>query len=252
VTDLYPDLRGEPPDALETPERVLAVGAHPDDIEFGAGGTLAKWTQEGAVLTLVVVTDGSKGTWDPEADPAAVSARRKSEQRAAAEELGATGVAFLDRPDGELEYSLALREEIAGWIRRERPDVLFTHDPWQRYQLHPDHRITGLLTVDAVVAARDPLFYRDQLVAGVTHHRPEAVLLWSADEPNHWEDIGDTLDRKVAALLCHSSQGETTMGGIQDSAAARRAFSDRVQSWAERAGEATGFQAGEAFRRLTP
>ncbi len=237
---------------LPVPERVLTIGAHPDDAEFGAGATLAKWASAGSHVVMLVMTDGSKGSWDPEVDQAGLVKTRKREQRAAAERLGATDIVLLDHIDGELENTMALREEISAWIRRVQPDVVLTHDPWQRYQMHPDHRATGWAAVDGVVAAREPLAFAHQLTGDVTHHRPAALLLWSADEPNHWEDAEGFLDAKIAALLEHSSQSETTMGGAGDGGAARDAFRDRIFEHARAAGSDVGMTAAEAFRRLTP
>jgi len=251
-SNLYPDLRGEPPPVLPVPGRALAVGAHPDDAEFGAGGTLASWARQGTEVTLIVVTDGSKGSWDPGEDPAALVAAREAEARAAAAALGATRVLFLGEIDGELEPERRLKAEVARWIRRLRPDVVLTHDPWQRYQLHPDHRATGWIVADAVVAARDPLFFPEQLDDGLAAHRPAALLLWSADEPDHWEDVAGGLDRKVAALLCHASQARTTMRDAHRDDAAREAFAADVAAWAARAGAPVDLGAAEAFRRITP
>ncbi len=246
--DLYGDLRDRP-QPLPIPERALAIGAHPDDIEFGAGGTLAGWAQEGCKVTILVVTDGSKGSWDPDADPTELAALRRQEQHAAAAALGAQSVVHLDHVDGELEYSMALRAELCRHIRLARPDVLLSHDPWQRYQLHPDHRATGLGAIDGMVAARDPLFFPDQ---GLDAHRPAAMLLWSADEPDHAESIATTVEQKIAALLCHSSQGTTTMGGAEQDDERRDAFSERIRRWATEAGAAVGLPAAERFKRLTP
>ena len=152
----------------------FAIGAHPDDIEFGAGGTLAKWALAGSAITMLVVTDGSKGTWDPAMDPDNLIEQRAAEQRAAARVLGATEVIHLDQIDGELEYSMELREIMCAQIRRARPDVVVSHDPWRRYQLHPDHRVTGWAVMDGVIAARDHLFFPEQQLAA---HRPPAVKL---------------------------------------------------------------------------
>jgi len=248
VTDLYPDLRNTTP-PLPPPSSAMAIGAHPDDAEFGAGGTLAAWAAAGCRVTLLIVTDGSKGTWDPDADPGALAAAREAEARAAGAELGAADVRFLGHIDGELEYSMALRAEVCEQIRLVRPDVVLSHDPWQRYQLHPDHRATGLAAVDGVVSARDPLFFPDQ---GLAHHRPSALLLWSADEPNHWEDISSSIESKVAALLEHVSQGTTTMGGAEEGEAARSAFEDKITERAATVGSPMGLAAAEAFRRITP
>jgi LmbE family N-acetylglucosaminyl deacetylase len=248
TTGLYQDL-GDRPGPLPLPERALAVGAHPDDIEFGAGGTLARWAAAGCRVTMLVVTDGSKGTWDPAISPADLVGVRFHEQQAAAAALGAAEVIHLGKVDGELEYTMRLRAEICHHIRATRPTVLLSHDPWQRYQLHPDHRATGMGAVDAMVAARDHLFFPEQ---GLPPHRPAAMLLWSADAPDHWEDIAGTLDTKVTALLCHSSQGTTTMGGAEMGDDRRHIFAERIRDWAARSGEAAGLGAAEAFKRLRP
>ncbi len=144
---------------LVAPARVLAVGAHPDDIEFGCGATLAKWTAAGAHVELCVLTDGSKGTWDPDSDLDALVATRREEQWAAARRLGAAEVYFLDRIDGELPVDRATTEALCAVIRASRPAVLLGHDPWKRYRLHPDHHAGGRLVIDALVAARDPHFF---------------------------------------------------------------------------------------------
>ncbi len=252
MTNLYADVRRDDP-TLPTPSRALTIGAHPDDAEFGAGGTLARWARQGCEVSMLVVTDGSKGTWDPDLDPAALVRRRRIEQHEAARTLGATGeVVMLDHIDGELENTLALREELCGWIRRLRPDVVLTHDPWRRYMLHPDHRAAGMAAVDAVVAARDHLFFPHQLTDGIRKHRPDALLLWSADEPDHWEDITDTLDTKIEALLCHSTQGQTTMGDAHDDPDAREAFVRRIREWAARTGDPAGLALAESFKLVRP
>lgn len=247
-TRLYAEIAnsGEP---LETPQRALAIGAHPDDIEFGSGGTLAKWINDGCHVTMLIVTDGSKGTWDPEVDPAELTMVRKAEQEQAAAALGAAEIRYLNRVDGELEYTMELRGEICRQIRETKPDVVISHDPWQRYQLHPDHRTTGWAAIDGVIAARDHLFFPDQDLAA---HRPDAVLLWSADTPDHWEDISSSFAAKVAALLCHSSQGTTTMGGAEQAEDKRQAFVARLRRWAAKQGEQAGLEAAEAFKRINP
>ena len=195
---------------LPTPARALAVGAHPDDIEFGAGATLANWAAAGCEVSLYVCTDGSKGTWDPDADIDALVATRQDEARAAARALGATGeVVFGGSVDGELENSVAARASLVAAIRRLRPDVLLGHDPWKRYRLHPDHRAAGFLTCDALVAARDPHFFPEH---DMVPHRPSALLLFEADEPNHAEPAEERhLMSRIAALESHRSQYESTM-----------------------------------------
>ena len=152
---------------LAVPTRALAIGAHPDDIEFGCGATLAKWSAAGCEVSHLICTDGSKGTWDPDADPADLVATRQREQRSAAVAVGghADRVVFLGWPDGELESGLRQRWEIAYWIRHFRPDVVLGHDPWRRYRIHPDHRNAGFLVTDGIVASRDPKFFPEQRIA---------------------------------------------------------------------------------------
>jgi len=232
------------------PRIVLAIGAHPDDIEFGCGGTLAKWSAAGAVVHHLVCTDGSKGTWNPDADTAALVQSRQREQRAAASALGATGtVSFLGYVDGELEHSKEVTERVSLAIRSVRPDVVLTHDPWKRYRLHPDHRNTGLNVCDAVVAARDPHFLKHQLTGGITHHRPDALLLWEADEPNHAEDISAWVDTKLAALECHESQFESTMKATDE--AAMDVFRTRIRERVAELGRPLGLPAAEIFHAMT-
>ncbi|MDJ0790305.1 MAG: PIG-L deacetylase family protein [Acidimicrobiia bacterium] len=238
------------PAPLDPPERVLVIGAHPDDAEFGAGATLARWADAGTHITLCVVTDGSKGSWDPHESASDLVARRKEEQRAAARVLGIARTIHLDHVDGELVYSMDLRTEIAMQIRIQQPDIVLGHDPWQRYQLHPDHRACGLATVDGVVTAREPRF---ELASGVDAHRPDAVLLWSADEPDHAEPVDPaSFDRKVSALLCHRSQAETTMGDAGSSPDATRAFEKQLSAWQDEAGARFNAGPAETFKRITP
>jgi LmbE family N-acetylglucosaminyl deacetylase len=234
---------------LTPPARALAVGAHPDDIEFQCGATLAKWAAAGCEVHLVVCTDGSKGTWDPTVDPGELIAIRQTEQRAAARALGATGeVVFLGAVDGELESTLDRRSALARWIRVLRPDVVLGHDPWKRYRLHPDHRHAGWLTIDAVVAARDPHFHPEH---GVAHHRPTELLLFEADAPDHIEDVTGFADAKIAALLEHRSQYETTMR-IDGRGHGSDEFRASIESELAAAGETAGVTHAEAYARLDP
>ena len=237
---------------LPVPGRALAIGAHPDDAEFGAGGTLAKWAAAGTEANILVLTDGSKGSWDPSVSPASLVRMRMKEQTDAAEALGIEGALNLSYTDGELEYTMELRAEVCLWIRRLRPDVVLTHDPWRRYMLHPDHRATGWASIDGVVAARDHLFFPEQLTDGTRHHRPRTLLLWAADEVDHYEDVSGFVDRKVAALLSHSSQATTTMDGAGSSADATEAFRREIDNRARTAGIEAGLPRAEAFKRITP
>jgi LmbE family N-acetylglucosaminyl deacetylase len=236
---------------LSTPKRALAIGAHADDVEFGCGGTFAKWAAAGCEIFHLICTDGSKGTRDPARDPAELVATRQSEQRAAARALGGTTeVVFLGLLDGELEVGRARQREIVRWIRTIAPDVVLGHDPWKRYRLHPDHRNAGFLLTDGVVAARDPLFFPD---LGLAAHRPRNVLLWEADTIDHVEDISRSVETKIAALLKHRSQLHSTMA-IPDEQAdggpALDSFRARILARATQVGVPYGFAAGEGFKLL--
>lgn len=231
---------------LDIPTIALAIGAHPDDVEFGCGATLAKWAAAGCVVHVMVLTDGSKGTWDPSVHPEVLRATRQNEQRDAARTLGATGeVVFLGEVDGELDSTMALRSEVARWIRVLRPEVVLGHDPWRRYRLHPDHRHAGWLTCDGIVAARDPLFFPEhQLV----HHRPRTLLLWEADDPDHVENVNGFVDTKLAALEAHASQHRSTMHAEDD--ATMEAFRRRITDRLTDLGRLHGVGAAELFARL--
>jgi LmbE family N-acetylglucosaminyl deacetylase len=238
---------------LPVPSRALAVGAHPDDVELYAGATLAGWAAAGCEVHILVCTDGSKGSWDPDEDPSRLVATRRDEQHAAAERLGATGeIVFLDRVDGELDADRATAHEVASWIRRLRPEVLLSHDPWRRWRLHPDHRAAGFLVTDGVVAARDPHFLSEVGRSGLAHHRPDELLLFDTEEPNHAEPVDEVAAAtKVAALLAHRSQHLSTMGiGAGDDGSQADAFRDGILSGLAEVGERFGVPLAEGYRRI--
>ena len=233
----------------DVPGSALAIGAHPDDVEFGAGGTLAQWAAGGCVVHHLLCTDGSKGTWDVGADLTALVARRREEQREAARRLAgvqAGEVRFLGAVDGDLQADRATVSDVAKIIRELRPDVVLGHDPWKRYRLHPDNRHAGFLVCDAIVAARDPHFFPEH---GLPHHRPAALFLWEADAPNHAEDVSAFVDAKLAALEAHESQFETTMHAADTSELG--AFRARIRDRLAEHGEPHGMASAEVFARLT-
>ena len=234
---------------LDVPRVALAIGAHPDDVEFGCGATLAKWAAAGCVVHHLVCTDGSKGTWDANADLAALVERRQHEQREASRRLSGANageVVMLGYVDGELESDLSARSRVAKVIRELRPDVVLGHDPWKRYRLHPDHRHAGLLACDGVVAARDPHFFPEH---GVAHHRPERLLLFEADTVNHVEDVSDFVERKLDALEAHVSQFESTMKAVDSDQL--QAFRTRIGDRLHELGLPYGYEAAEVFAIIT-
>jgi LmbE family N-acetylglucosaminyl deacetylase len=229
--------------------RALALGAHPDDVELQAGGTLAAWAGRGIHVELACFTAGEKGSSDPAADPAALAAVRREEAQAAAAALGAVGVHFLGAVDGELEVTMTLRQAVARLVRTVRPDVVLGHDPWRRWLLHPDHRAAGLLTVDGVVAAREPLYKvptgtplpgsPDPSGEGLAAHRPHTVLLFGTDTPDELVEVTATIDTKLAALRAHTSQ-------LPDHGDLER----RVRTWNAAIGAEVGLAYAEAFHTL--
>jgi LmbE family N-acetylglucosaminyl deacetylase len=230
--------------ASSAPARVLAIGAHPDDIEFGCGATLARWARAGAHVELLVLTDGSKGTWNPAADITALIATRRDEQRAAADTLGAADVHFLDAVDGELDADATNRERVCRVLRDVRPAVVLGHDPWKQYRLHPDHHAAGQLVIDGIVAARDPFFFPG---AG-TPHRPEQLLLFEPQVTDHVEPAAEQdIEAKIDALLAHKTQWLSTMG-IDEHAAEgnqqRAAFEAKIRAEIATAG-------GEPFKLIS-
>jgi LmbE family N-acetylglucosaminyl deacetylase len=235
---------------LALPRRALAVGAHPDDIEFGAGATLAKWAAGGCEVQQLILTDGAKGTWELERDEASFVARRQEEQREAARRLGAGNVGFLGWPDGELRNGIREQHEVCRWIRLVRPDVVLSHDPWRRYRLHPDHRNAGFIVTDAIVAARDVHFFGDQ---ELPPHRPQALLLWEADVVNHVESASAHAETKLQALLAHRSQYRSTMGIRPDNdqtAVDIETFRRRVAAQLAEHGRLADLPQGEAFHLI--
>lgn len=219
--------------------RALVIGAHPDDNEVGCGGTIARMTQQGWDVTFIVCTNGNKGSHDPDISPYQLAETREVEQRAAADLLQVARVIFLRYNDGELDPGPALRAEMALYIRHFKPHIVYSHDPWRQYMLHPDHRAVGMAVVEGLVSARDHLYMPGLSQIGLTVWRPQVLYLWSAQQPDHYEDISATLDQKIAALAAHHSQFDRK---------------DDLHSWASaRArdqGAPAGYQAGEAFKKI--
>lgn len=196
----------------ETPGRVLAIAAHPDDIDFGLGGTIAHLTAGGSEVVYCVVTDGDAGGFDPDVPRSDIPAIRRAEQRAAAEVLGAADVMFLGYRDGELTVSHGLRRDIARVIRKVRPDVAVVQSPVRNidrmYASHPDHIAAGEAGMQAIYPdARNPFAHPTLLQdEGLEEWAVPQTWIVGYPEPTWFRDITDVLDRKVAALRAHESQ----------------------------------------------
>ena len=231
------------------PQRVLVVMAHPDDGEFIAGGTIARWAREGREIYYCVVTDGNCGSSDPDMTSEKLVPIRQEEHRAAARTLGAKEAIFLHYVDSMLEPTLELRHDIARLIRQIRPDVMVCQDPTMRwsgqgYINHPDHRAAGEATLAAIMpSAGTRLVFPDLLKEGLEPHDVKELYLASSANADRWIDISETLETKIEALRQHKSQ-------IKDWDPA-----DEMKSWAKETGAQAqkhghDFQYAESFKHF--
>lgn len=194
------------------PTRAMAIVAHPDDIEFGCGGTVARWVQEGCKVAFVLVTSGDVGIADLSISRAQAAEIRERETLAAAKVLGVEDVSFLREPDGMVENTLALRKKLVREIRRFKPEVVFSDDPTLMFNPqgrinHPDHRAVGTATVDAIFpCAGQPHFFEELASEGLSAHKVRKVYIMSRGQGDTAINISDTIDLKIAALKEHVSQ----------------------------------------------
>jgi len=228
------------------PQVILGVVAHPDDLEFGMAGTVAKYIAEGARGYYYILTTADKGSSDRHMQPDTLRDIRRAEQRAAGEILGLSDVFFGDYEDGGLEVTKAVKRDIVRVIRTVKPDVVFTMDPTMVYDVergfvnHPDHRAAGQATLDAVYPlARDHLSFPELLAEGLEPHKVATLLLTHFGKENFYVDISAYLDTKLQALTAHASQ-------LSDPAAT----ADMVKAWATRLGAKVGAPYAEGFVRI--
>jgi len=227
---------------LSNTSDVMVISAHPDDAEFGAAGSVAKWIREGRRVVYIVCTSGDKGSSDPDIEPEKLVNIREKEQRDAAAVLGVSDVVFLGYPDQGLEDTPDFRKEIVRQIRKCQPETIVTSDPYRRYIWHRDHRIAGQVTLDAVYPyARDHLAYPDLIEEGLMPHKVKEILFWAAEDINLHIDIAETFHLKLAALTCHKSQIEQFN------------FPD-LEKWlwerCEKIAEGSDFEVAEAFHQV--
>ena len=225
-------------------ERALVVTAHPDDVDFGAAGTVATWTDAGIEVAYCIVTDGDAGGFDPEVPRSEIPRIRREEQEAAAKTVGVTDVTFLGHPDGRLVPSIELRRDISRVIRRVRPDRVMCPSPvrvFNRiYASHPDHLAVGEAALCAVYPdSRNPFAHPELLVEGLEPCTVAEVWMMSGPERDRFVDITDVFDRKLAALRCHESQHPEP-----------ETLEDRMRGWGEMVAREAALEAGrlaEAF-----
>ena len=227
--------------------RALVVTAHPDDLEFGCGGTIAAWADEGADVTICIVTDGATGTQDRTLMGAPLAKIREQESRRAAKVLGATTVEWLGKPDGYVEYSLDLRRDIARAFRRHRPHRYVVMDPTptieDRFVNHPDHRAVALASLDVTLTAgTTPGHFPELLDEGLEpwRGRRSTARAVPATGPRV-ADVTATIDRKIEALTCHASQVGDDFATI----------AEWIRTRARDEGARAGFDYGESFHIIT-
>lgn len=228
------------------PKVILGVVAHPDDLEFGMAGTVAKYISQGALAYYFILTNANKGSADRSAVPDKLRDLRREEQREAGKILGLTDVFFGDYEDGCLECNLDVKRDIVRVIRQVKPDVVLTMDPTFVYDVdrgfinHPDHRAAGQAALDAVYPlARDHLSFPELLAEGLEPHKVKTVLMAHFGHENFYVDISAHMDTKLAALGAHASQ-------LPDPDASF----EMVRSWAATQGSKAGAAYAEGFVRL--
>ena len=225
----------------------LAVFAHPDDAEISSGATLVKWAASGRDVHLLVLTNGDRGSEDPAVDRDELARTRAEETEKAARAMGLSSTRILGVHDGELENTAEVRADGAHDLRELRPSTVLSCDPtvWffdNRYYNHSDHRTAGAISLDAVFpGAGNPLFFSEQVAAGLAEWKVSDVWLGWTLEPNHYEDVTGFLDTKLAALAEHASQVAGDMLGF---------FEEWIPKEAEEMGERVGVRHAEAFRAL--
>ena len=215
-------------------KRVLVVMAHPDDCDFGAGGTIAQWTSQGIEVSYCIITNGDQGGEESGIPVEEMAKVRQQEQRDAGRALGVTEITYLNYRDGWLMPSIELRKEIVKAIRIAKPDRMVVQSPdrnWERiYSSHPDHLAAGETAIQAVYPdARNPFAFPELKAAGLEPWRVREVWITGSPTPNHFVDISETFSKKMAALHAHVSQ-----------TAHNKELENMVRNWGERNAEANG------------
>ncbi|MDO8601197.1 MAG: PIG-L deacetylase family protein [bacterium] len=228
---------------IKKSNKILAIAAHPDDLDFACAGTTAKLTRQGSEVVYLIISDGSKGSQNVKVAPSKLAKIRKEEQKKAAKAVGVSEVIFLGVKDGEVENTKPLRKEIVKVIRKTKPDVVFSFDPANSnfdnpYRSHRDHRLAGEAVFDAIYpAAGNESFFPELLKQGYRPHQIKEIWFSVSPKPNKIIDITKTIGDKIKALSCHKSQ-------IAD----MKEIGKMIKDWARRSGKKKGYKYAEAFR----
>ncbi len=220
-------------------ERILVVTAHPDDLDFGAGGTIAQWTAKGITVSYCICTNGDQGGVDPSISRDEMKRIRRQEQTNAGKVFGVTDIHFLDYRDGWLVPTIELRKDIVRVIRKVRPQRMLIQSPernWNRLGAsHPDHLAAGEAAIQAIYPDSGNRFAFEDLLHD-EHLEPwEIKEAWvmMAEGNDHHVDITDTFALKMQALAAHASQTSHMAG-----------FEERIREWGTRNGSSVGLTDG--------
>lgn len=228
--------------------RILVITAHPDDVDFGAGGSVAAWTSAGSEVSYCIVTDGDAGGFDEAVPREQIPGIRRAEQTAAAAALGVSDLVFLGYPDGRLEVTMDLRRDLARVIRQVKPDRVVCQSPQRNYERifasHPDHMAAGEAALCAVYPdARNPWAFPELVGEGLGRHVVSEVWMMGGPDPDVWVDVTATFDKKLTALRAHVSQETDRNGGLEE----------RMRGWLGIQARQGGLPEGslaEGFRRI--
>ena len=223
-------------------QTILCFQPHPDDTDIMAGGFIAKMVHKGAKVIYVSSTDDRIGTFDPDLWPEKLAKIRRAEQQEAARILGVKELVWLDYRDSEFLPTYEARGRFVELIRRHHPDIVMTVDPWLPYEVHPDHRYTGITAYEACLFAMFPHAYPEHLRNGLQPYRVKAMVFYATHRPNIWIDVSDYINLKLKAIHAHRSQFERGWPSL----------SEQIKAKMKELGGAKGYEYCETFRILEP
>jgi len=223
--------------------KILAIAAHPDDLDFSCAGTIAKLSSQGNEVFYLIISDGSKGSHKVKVAAGKLAKIRKEEQKLSAKAIGVKEVIFLGIKDGEIENTKSLRKETVKVIRKIKPDIIFSFDPANfdfenPYRSHRDHRQAGEAVFDAIFpASGNESFFPELLKQGYKPHQIKEIWFFASPKPNKFIDITKTIGNKIKALSCHVSQ-----------IVSMKEIEKRIKYWARSFGKKKRYKYAEAFR----
>lgn len=228
--------------SLEDKRKILCFQPHADDTDIMAGGTIAKLIREGAKVIYVSTTDDRIGTFDANFWPESLAKVRRAEQQEAAKILGVNRLEWLDYRDSEFLPTYEARGRFVELIRKHRPDIVMTTDPWLPYEAHPDHRYTGMIAYEACLFASFPHAYPEHLRNGLKPHNVQAIAFFATNHPNTWVDVTDYVELKLQAIRAHRSQFEENW----------EMLAERIKAKMKELGSEKGYKYCETFKVLGP